>query len=307
MQLESMRYFLAITETMNFSHAAEELCISQSSLSKKIKTLELELDICLFDRTTRSIRLTEAGVALIPLAKEMVLLEERINAQMKRFRLRTREILRIASFPVLHLYGMSDMLANYRRTHPGTTLQITEGEMWSTIAALEQGQVDMAILRTNFMPGGDNYEVFPLIDEELVAICSKEHPFAQREQISLAELEHENFVLLRAGFQEYKTGLSAMGYELEINKMNVMCQNPGAIIDFVEKNLAISLMMGEMANLLAANPQIRVIRFQEHPQFPLAIAAKRGSRSIASINFIRSAVNFMKQRANCAASDEAQR
>lgn len=307
MQLESLRYFLAITETMNFSQAAEELCISQSSLSKKIKALEIELDICLFDRTTRSIRLTEAGAALIPLAKESVLLEERVNTQMKHFRLRTREVLRIASFPVLHLYGMSEMLANYRRTHPSTTLQITEGEMWSTITALEQGQVDMAILRTNFLPDGDKYEVFPLIDEELVAICSKEHPFAQREQISLSDLQHENFVLLRAGFQEYKTGLSAMGYELELNKMNVMCQNPGAITDFVEKNLAISLMMGEMAHLLAANPQIRVIHFLEHPQFPLAIAAKRGKRSIASINFICSAVNFMKQRAEHALSAEMRR
>ena len=94
MLLESLRYFLAVVKTMSFSEAAEELNISQSALSKKIKSLELDLDVLLFYRTTRAIQLTEAGTALVPLANEAVLLENRVEAQMRRFRLRTKEVLR---------------------------------------------------------------------------------------------------------------------------------------------------------------------------------------------------------------------
>ena len=110
MLLESLRYFLAVVKTMSFSEAAEELNISQSALSKKIKSLELDLDVLLFYRTTRAIQLTEAGTALVPLANEAVLLENRVEAQMRRFRLRTKEVLRIASCPVFHLYGMAGQL-----------------------------------------------------------------------------------------------------------------------------------------------------------------------------------------------------
>ena len=91
MLLESLRYFLAVVKTMSFSEAAEELNISQSALSKKIKSLELDLDVLLFYRTTRAIQLTEAGTALVPLANEAVLLENRVEAIRRTSLVRSRK------------------------------------------------------------------------------------------------------------------------------------------------------------------------------------------------------------------------
>jgi len=295
MLLESLRYFLAVVKTMSFSEAAEELNISQSALSKKIKSLELDLDVLLFYRTTRAIQLTEAGTALVPLANEAVLLENRVEAQMRRFRLRTKEVLRIASCPVFHLYGMAEMLANYRSSHPETVLQIMEGEMQHVVSTLERGEVDLAIIRTNFLPEGAGYEAFHLVDEELVVLCSADHPFAARKVVSISELGQENFALLKSGVLEYTSGLAKMGYDLRLDNMSVLCQNPGAIVDFVQKGLAISLMMRGMASLLVRDTDIQIVSLEEHPKFPLAIAIRRGRRSIASINFIRSATGFMEQ------------
>ncbi len=295
MLLESLRYFLAVVKTMSFSEAAEELNISQSALSKKIKSLELDLDVLLFYRTTRAIQLTEAGTALVPLANEVVLLENRVEAQMRRFRLRTKEVLRIASCPVFHLYGMAEMLANYRSSHPETVLQIMEGEMQHVVSTLERGEVDLAIIRTNFLPEGAGYEAFHLVDEELVVLCSADHPFAARKAVSISELGQENFALLKSGVLEYTSGLAKMGYDLRLDNMSVLCQNPGAIVDFVQKGLAISLMMRGMASLLVRDTDIQIVSLEEHPKFPLAIAIRRGRRSIASINFIRSATGFMEQ------------
>ena len=89
-----------------------------------------------------------------------------------------------------------------------------------------------------------------------------------------------------------------MGYDLRLDNMSVLCQNPGAIVDFVQKGLAISLMTRGMASLLVRDTDIQIVSLEEHPKFPLAIAIRRGRRSIASINFIRSATGFMEQNAH---------
>ncbi len=73
MTIDQLFYFLSVSNNCHFSHSAEELYISQASLSKQVQALEKELDIPLFVRSTRSVKLTEAGKVVQPYAERILM------------------------------------------------------------------------------------------------------------------------------------------------------------------------------------------------------------------------------------------
>lgn len=83
MRVDSLKYFLAIANLGSFSRASSHLYVSQQGLSKSIRALEREFGVSLFERTGKRVHLTEAGLALVPLAKEYVDIDERLRAAMR--------------------------------------------------------------------------------------------------------------------------------------------------------------------------------------------------------------------------------
>ena len=128
MELRYLAEFLTIAHHQNFSLAAEELFTSQATLSKHLQALEKELGVSLFDRTTRSVRLSGFGEILLPFAQQVVMQYEAVEKQFREEKGKKRRQLRIVSIPVMAQYGITDPLSAFRAAHPEILLSVSEHE-----------------------------------------------------------------------------------------------------------------------------------------------------------------------------------
>lgn len=192
--IEQIQYFLAIKEFNGFSPAANELCISQSSLSKQIKSLELELDTVLFDRTSRSTKLTSAGEDFYIYAQKFLEEYNVIIQGMKKHSLSQKSTLRLGTIAVLTQYGITSTLAAFKSKYPNIDINIVEDENDAVLNMLVKSEIDFAIVRDFDLPR-DEFQINHLADDELVVVTSNNHPFAKKKYVSFGDLKNEDFII----------------------------------------------------------------------------------------------------------------
>jgi DNA-binding transcriptional LysR family regulator len=192
-ELRHLRYFVAVAEELNFSRAATRLHMAQPPLSVAIRQLEQELGTELFLRTTREVRLTEAGRVLLDGARRTLAEADRAVATAKRAGTGDVGQLKVAFSWSVRFDTLPALGQAFARQHPDVEL-LTQ-EMWNTemVSALRTGTVDVAI---SLCP-----ELAPDLSEELiraerpVAILAASHPLAKEEAIPLGSLADEEFLL----------------------------------------------------------------------------------------------------------------
>ncbi len=193
LELRHLRYFVAVAEELNFSRAAERLHMAQPPLSVAIRQLEQELGTDLFERTTREVRLTEAGRALLAGARRTLAEADRALAAAKRAGAGELGQLKVgfswsARFETLPALGQA-----FTARYPDVRL-ITQ-EMWNADmqSALRSGGIDVAISLCPEMARGIADEV--IRTEPVVAILAAKHRLANEDSISLGALADDEFVL----------------------------------------------------------------------------------------------------------------
>lgn len=192
--IEQIQYFLAIKEFNGFSPAANELCISQSSLSKQIKALETELDTVLFDRTSRVTKLTSAGEDFYIHAQKFLEEYNNIIQSMKKHSLSKKSTLRLGTIAVLTQYGITSTIASFKTKYPNIDINIVEDENDAILNMLLKSEIDFAIIRDFDLPR-DVLDVHHLADDELVVVTSNNHPFAKKKYLSFGDLKNEDFII----------------------------------------------------------------------------------------------------------------
>jgi DNA-binding transcriptional LysR family regulator len=192
-ELRHLRYFVAVAEELNFSRAARKLRMAQPPLSAAIRQLEGELGTELFRRSSREVKLTEAGTALLPGARRTLTEAEGAVAAAKRAAAGELGSLRIgfswsARFETLPILGQA-----FRLERPEVEL-LTE-EMWNSrmTPALRDGTIDVAVALCPEISGELAYT--PIRSERVVVLLSASHPLAREEEIDLLALANEEFVL----------------------------------------------------------------------------------------------------------------
>ena len=192
-ELRHLRYFVAVAEELNFSRAAERLHMAQPPLSAAIRQLEQEVGCELLLRTTREVRLTEAGGAFLDGARRTLAELERATNHARRAAAGELGRLRVGfswseRFETLPAIGRS-LLAS----HPDLTL-LTE-EMWNArmLPALRSGTIDVAVSLCPEIGAEFSYQT--IRTEPAVALLSRAHPLASRKTVELHELADEGFLL----------------------------------------------------------------------------------------------------------------
>jgi DNA-binding transcriptional LysR family regulator len=183
--LRQLRAFAAVAAELNFVRAAEKLNLSQPALSQSIKQLELQLGLQLFDRDTRSVKLTPAGALIL----------ENVHDILNRYHSfinRTREIAksRNGTLKVGYLIGAGvDLVPLIIRTFttqfPDVNIDLKEYDFASPEAGIHSG-MDVSILRPPI--DGEGFDLFPLLEEPCVACMSESHRLAKKTTVSIYEL-----------------------------------------------------------------------------------------------------------------------
>lgn len=186
MNLSHLRYFKTLARVQHYTRAAQELFISQSTLSHSIAALEEELDCKLFERSGRSVRLTDDGQLFFTyVEKSLDALDDGIG-ELDRRRGKLSGIVRMGAIQSVRTAFMPEAVLAYRRTH-GTLvdLQIDQGSTKELLYNLRHGENDLAITSE---VKADGFEFTPLFRLRLVCIVHKGHPLAARTSVSVKDL-----------------------------------------------------------------------------------------------------------------------
>ncbi|NLU23555.1 MAG: LysR family transcriptional regulator [Clostridiales bacterium] len=254
MELRYLVEFSMIARYENFSLAAEELFISQSSLSKHIKTLETELGVPLFERTTRTVHLSEYGRLLLPFAQEVSGRLDDFTAQLQKKQESRRSALKVASIPVMAQYGITEALYAFRTAHPEIQLSVAEREACQLRDMLARGECDLAFQRF----AAEKESPYPEISyctDTMVAVLPEDHRLAGAPTIALSDLKNDVFLLLDENTMMYRICLDACASAGFTPQMAYKGHRPENIIGLVARGMGVSLLMRRQADFYK-NPGI---------------------------------------------------
>jgi LysR family cyn operon transcriptional activator len=199
MLLRHIRYFLAVAEHKNFTRAAEALHVSQPTLSQQIRQLEHTLQIQLFDRSGRTVQLTDAGAAWMRYAKLALQdLDAGVRAIHDVGEL-SRGNLRLAVTPTFTPYLVGPIIDSFHQLHPGIRIDLREITQDEMEAQLADDKLDIGVA---FNPvSSADIESTPLFEETLSLVVGRSHPRASRRKaLTSADFGKEPLILLHDAF-----------------------------------------------------------------------------------------------------------
>ncbi|MDT0343638.1 LysR family transcriptional regulator [Streptomyces litchfieldiae] len=199
MELQQMRYVVAVAETNSFTRAAERCLIVQSALSHQIARLERELGARLFERTSRRVRLTPAGEAFLPAARQCLDAAERAAAEVAAAVGEVRGRLAVGLIPTVTAVDIPGALRDFRRQYPHVRISLRVGASEDLVEQVKQGTIDVAFLGLPTTSRPQGVAAHELVRDRLVAVVAPDHPLAGEPAVGLRRLSTEVFVDLPAG------------------------------------------------------------------------------------------------------------
>lgn len=248
MELRQLKYFVRLAETLNFSEAARQLCVTQSTLSQQIRQLEQETGTPLLQRNSHSVSLTEAGADLLPQARRTL-----FEAQTCLDRIADLNNLSSGTLSIGVTYSFSPMLTetllDFSKAYPGIRLNVVYQPMEKLMEMLSHREVDFVLAFRPLRPIPD-VDSHVLFQNRLAAIVNEFHPLASLPAVTLDELMRFDLALPSRGLQARSQFDSvAAAYEhhirlrLEVNSINILLR----VIR--ESNMATVLAEGAIYNV----------------------------------------------------------
>lgn len=195
--LASLIQTLAVAEHLNFRHAANALGVAQSSVSARVKALEEDLGILLFERHARGVRLTEAGRQFV---KHVAAGVDQLDHAVKTAGMAAageNGRLRIGIHALIPGSFLAKLIAQYREDHPGIEVEITEGTSRDAVMQLRADRLDVAFVIGK--PELPDCHTRPIWTEPLVAALPDGHRLAGHSTITWADLVSETFLVRHGG------------------------------------------------------------------------------------------------------------
>ena len=167
--LRQLQYFVAVAEHRAFGPAADSLAVTQPSLSKQIAALEAEIGLTLFDRTSRRVRLTEAGAALLDEAKHVLNAGHAFRSSARRLAGHSERRMKAGVLPSIGAYLMPRMRERLREHTPPLSLNLVEGASRDLLRRLAEGELDLVVASLGDTSGLNARSLF----DETLWICGK--------------------------------------------------------------------------------------------------------------------------------------
>lgn len=194
MELRHLRYFATVARTLNFSQAARELHIAQPPLSAQIKSLEHELGVRLFERSSRGVALTQAGEAFLPKALEALRAAERAGESARSLASGRVDELRVGIIPPVLNAAVAARIGAFHAKHPALRLSFRTAGAAALHAALEAGEIDLALTRPHAASPALREQL--LERHELLLALPTRHALAKRRSVPWRALDGVRALLL---------------------------------------------------------------------------------------------------------------
>ena len=191
MELAQLEAFIQVAHHRSFSRAAESLFLTQPSVTARIQSLEREIGERLFERTGRSVTLTDAGHAFMPHAQRALTAVTEGTDAIEAVRHGDVGSIRIGASSSIATYVLPDVLKRFRETRPRVHVHLTTGNTEEIIEKLLAGEVHVVVTRLAQHP---EIESLHLYNDDLALVVAPAHPFSQKAKVSIAEAGREPFL-----------------------------------------------------------------------------------------------------------------
>lgn len=217
MDIASLRAFIAVAEHESFSAASTYLYLTQPAISKRIASLETELDTILFDRIGRQTTLTQAGKALLPRARQILQEVEDSARAIRNLSGQVSGRLSIGTSHHIGLHRLPPVLRAFSRKYPDVELDIHFMDSEEACHAVEHGDLELGIVTLPLQPS-DVLLTRIIWPDPLCIIVGKHHPLATNKRLSLSQLaQHKAVLPARGTFTREIIEQAFTKYHVEVN------------------------------------------------------------------------------------------
>ncbi len=278
LDIAALQAFIAVARDGSFSKASERLFITQPAVSKRVAALETELGVALFNRIARTVSLTEAGKQLLLKAQELVDQADELQKYASNLNDDISGNLSVSIAHHIGLYRMQPILREYNERYPKVSLDIRFQDSDQAIEAVEQGDIEFAVITLpSVIPENLKEEV--IWRDELRFVVAKEHPLATKASTHLDDLAQYCCVLTSRETETHKivqrlfdAGDLTMQVQMQTNSLETLKMLAGAGIGWSVLPVTM-LREGVLAQLKVEQPMHRSLGIVSHSRRYLSNAA----------------------------------
>lgn len=250
MDISHLRYVVKLAEIENFSKAAEKLFITQPALSQHICSLEEEMGVKLFERTTRKVTLTEAGQKFVDQAQKVLYDVDELTRTMEQYRREARSILSVGLLGTLSHLNIPECINSFRQQYPDIQVELQIGWSAELIGRLKAQELDVAITNI-FIRDGERPDpalnIKPFLEDTIVVAASCLSPISSRHSVTVEDLQDlpmiglDNKTTIRMQMNDILRHASTPPAILHT------CPDMDSLMGMVETNVGITLLSSSVA------------------------------------------------------------
>jgi len=281
-ELRHCRYFVAVAEAENVSRAALRLHISQPALSRQIRDLEEEIGSCLFERTAKSMRLTDVGRVFLDDARALLKQASDAFKRARAFASKESTKLNVGYSPTLVAAILPKILRGFQRAMPNVHVRLHDWSHSAILDGLRDGRLDLGLIARSPRAGlliDLKYE--ELYRERVCVAVASEHPFARRRTIPIREVAAETLLgLTRKNYPNYQAFLSIVLSKVK-RKPRVVEEydNMSGIMSAVEAGFGVAIVLRGLG--YSFGDRVRFLYLTPEPR-PISIGIARATGRLSS-------------------------
>lgn len=294
MEIAYIREFVSLVKYGNFMAAAEELYISQSSLSKHIMAMEKELGHSLFNRTTRKVSLTSFGKSYLPYAQRIVAADDEFQDFIVQMEREQKHIIRFGVLPAFIPYHAEEAVIEFKQKYPNYSVSLLEASNLDLLARLVDGTCNFALMRTYEEPLPDTLVSIPLLKDNIALVTRMGTVFDRNKKtVTLKELEPLELISSTSSLQ---SKVLENHSNVQLNIVSRLSR-AGSIIDMVRKGVAEGAILNRIATEYYQSDGALQIIDIEPPMYNLVslVYSKATPMTPAIRAFIDTVIRFVAQ------------
>lgn len=294
-RLSQLEYFCEVCRTGNVTRAAENLHITQPSVSAAIRGLEVDCGVTLFHRKKGRLILTQEGTVLYEGAAKLLEQAEALDRQMRELELRL-PVIRIGVSPMISVFLFLPIFNRFHTLHPEITLEMHEFGSIESEQRLRDGELDMAIVIGDSRAEKE-FDWMPLLDTTLLYCVNRANPFAGSDRVRIEELEGQRLIMMRA--TSYQTGalVNKRFAEAGIQPAVLLYSNQLTLIrQYIQTyNAGAFLMKDYLDRCMEDDPDIVGVPLEPPIDIPIGLIQNKGVRPTQHASVFLTFLSEMKR------------
>ena len=270
MLFKQLECFLEVARLGSMSRAAEEMFLTQPSLTARLKALEQEVGGALFVRTKYGMRLTEAGREFLPYAERCISTIESGKQHLKELREGTTGHLKLGALPRVSTYTLPTFLEEFSSVYPHVLISVLTGHSKDVLNMVLTEEAQVGLARSISHPDIEN---IPLYEEELVLVASPQHRFARLDSVDLTELGQEQLILFDRSSSNYDLTKSLFQNTGVKESRTTELDNIEAAKKMVEHRLGVSFLPRPAVSRAVAAGRLCTVEVSDCPKLQRSIVA----------------------------------